>query len=340
MSDFNYVLLILLSRVAIKNLPPDLDTMVFKLSGGNPFWVTEITIFLTTYGAAEFISNIQSKNSKYRTSSVHEIKEKSTRLAQNRKTIGSSILPILVGTVRLLNPFADSNPESSPAPSNRRVSSNTSLRQTSVHTSPGPKSRTASPIPGSLGSIRQAIIGTIGSITPVSSHSFGSRHSSIFKMEEVSIKSQNKSNPSQVSDEPAYAMKGESKLSLLVICRFAKLSIDEQSVGRTASIIGSNFTLEVLNHLIPQKMRPFLSTVLRSLVEGHWLTRSSDTSPMGAVIEEYSFIHPLVQDTLYDLTPASVRSEIHHACAKYMEHLHFEDTRYFMALGHRKILSI
>ena len=43
-----------------------------------------------------------------------------------------------------------------------------------------------------------------------------------------------------------------SKLEFLVVCRFEKLSVEEQSIARTASIVGPNFTSDLLNCAVPE----------------------------------------------------------------------------------------
>ena len=131
-------------------------------------------------------------------------------------------------------------------------------------------------------------------------------------------------------------MKSVAKLEFLVVCRFAKLTLDEQSIARTASIIGTTFTADVLSNALPKQLRPYMSNILSSLVESHWLHANSEQNPNGMITVEYSFSHPLLHKTLYDLTPSSVKSNIHLSIAKYIEKIYFEDKLYFMSLGYRK----
>ena len=133
-------------------------------------------------------------------------------------------------------------------------------------------------------------------------------------------------------------MKSVAKLEFLVVCRFAKLSMDEQRIARTASIIGTTFTADVLNNALPKQLRPYMTIILHSLVDTHWLNANSEQNPNGMITVEYSFSHPLLHKTLYDLTPSSVKSKIHLSIAKYIEKIYFEDKLYFMSLGYRKSL--
>lgn len=116
------------------------------------------------------------------------------------------------------------------------------------------------------------------------------------------------------------------------MCRFAKLSVDEQRVARTASIIGTSFTSDVLHSLLPKQLRPYLPTILHALVACHWLKVSNEQTAQ-CVHVEYSFAHPLLQQTLYDLTPCRVRISMHLAIAQHIEEIHPEDVAYFMNLG-------
>ena len=133
-------------------------------------------------------------------------------------------------------------------------------------------------------------------------------------------------------------MKSVAKLEFLVVCRFAKLSMDEQRIARTASIIGTTFTADVLNNALPKQLRPYMTIILHSLVDTHWLNAVSEQNSNGMITVEYSFSHPLLHKTLYDLTPSSVKSKIHLSIAKYIEKIYFEDKLYFMSLGYRKSL--
>lgn len=111
-------------------------------------------------------------------------------------------------------------------------------------------------------------------------------------------------------------IKSGSKLEFLVVCRFAKLSMDEQSTARTASIIGTSFTADVLLSALPIQLGAYLTAILQSLIENHWLKSKTEVNSCGAIKVEYSFTHPLMHKTLYDLTPSSIKRSLHLTIAK------------------------
>jgi class 3 adenylate cyclase len=219
-------------KVPVKDLPKGLDHMAFNLSGGNPFWVDEISSFLVTYGVPEFISVLETKKEASSTnrvsnSSNHHVSEPRTNIKnQGPDTLLKVIKP---GVPRIVR---------------------------------GSSSKLFS------------MFGT---------------------------------------------MKSGSKLEFLVVCRFAKLSVDEQSTARTASIIGTSFTADVLLNALPLQLGAYMPTILQSLVELHWLQSKSEVNAAGAIRVEYSFSHPLMHQTLYDLTPSSVKRAIHLSIAQVME---------------------
>lgn len=221
-------------KVALKDLPDGLDQMAFDLSGGNPFWVDEISTFLTTYGVAEFISSLEitGENSSAKSSIIASIK--STGGCRIRKSFISEEV-------------SKNQPEQIPS-------------------GPGPVKL----VKGSSSKLFN-LLGTI---------------------------------------------KSGSKLEFLVVCRFAKLSMDEQSTARTASIIGSTFTADVLRSALPLQLGAYMPAILQSLIENHWLKSKSEVNSQGVTKVEYSFTHPLMHKTLYDLTPASIKRSIHHTIAE------------------------
>ena len=229
-------------KVTIKDLPHGLDQMAFDLSGGNPFWVEEISSFLVTYGVSEFISNLEIKN--------------------DTKNMKNSVL----------------------------IQLQTSGLQSSDKV---PKERKSSVI-------RNSFIVDENCINSPSDFQLGKTvkgsSSKLFNL--------------------LGTIKSGSKLEFLVVCRFAKLSLDEQNTARTASIIGEVFTADVLHHALPLQLGLYMSTILQSLIENHWLKSKNEIHPNGCIKVEYSFTHPLMHKTLYDLTPSSVKRSIHLTIAK------------------------
>ena len=87
---------------------------------------------------------------------------------------------------------------------------------------------------------------------------------------------------------------------------------------RIATVIGLVFSSDVLDSAAPPPMRPYLSTILSSLVGGYWLTCRTVRQPHGVRLH-YSFRHPLVRSMLYDLLPETFRCSTHLSVAEYLE---------------------
>jgi class 3 adenylate cyclase len=225
-------------KVSAKDLPEGLDQMAFDLSGGNPFWVDEISTFLRTYGVQEFISSLEVKgDSNIKNSIVASLQfSRAKRVHESR---GSSSLD-----------ESDSGSTAEVFSADRRVTSKS--------------------MQGSSSKLFN-LLGTI---------------------------------------------KSGSKLEFLVVCRFAKLSMDEQSTARTASIIGTTFTADVLLSALPIQLGAYLTAILQSLIENHWLKSKTEVNAGGIIKVEYSFTHPLMHKTLYDLTPSSIKRALHLSIAK------------------------
>ena len=99
---------------------------------------------------------------------------------------------------------------------------------------------------------------------------------------------------------------------------YLQLSLDEQIILRIAAVIGLIFSSDVLDSATPPPMRPYLNTILSSLVGGYWLTRRTIRQPLG-VRFYYSFRHPSVRTILYDQVPEKFRGSTHLTIAEYLE---------------------
>ena len=102
-----------------------------------------------------------------------------------------------------------------------------------------------------------------------------------------------------------------------------KLSLDEQVVIRIAAVVGMTFRSDALDRAIMAPMRPYLSTILSSLVGGFWLTCHTVRQPNGMRFF-YSFRHHTIQMTLYDTTPQKFRGSVHLTIAEHLEKNIFE----------------
>eukprot|EP01038_Epipyxis_sp_PR26KG_P004453 gene4453-6298_t len=118
----------------------------------------------------------------------------------------------------------------------------------------------------------------------------------------------------------------DSKLELFIVCRFEKLSADEQRILRTASVIGFQFSRYTLYGVLNNKLKSQLYNSLQMLIEKHWV------SPVSDVDSDYIFNHRLAYATVFDLTPTSERLVFHQAIAEYIEEMHGGDGTQYLAL--------
>jgi predicted ATPase len=124
-----------------------------------------------------------------------------------------------------------------------------------------------------------------------------------------------------------------SKLSVFIVCRFEKLTNEDQNLLRSASIIGLEFTRDILYGILSPKMRTHMFNSLQSLIKNQWLKEKKP----GA--DEYRFVHPLLYQTLYDLTPASDKGRLHSLIASYIEDAYDGNPQHFAQLGYHYGMS-
>ena len=106
----------------------------------------------------------------------------------------------------------------------------------------------------------------------------------------------------------------------IVLSRFSKLSLDEQIIIRIAAVAGAEFRVDVLDRTIPVPVRPYLCTILNALVDGYWLTsNTTQHTSNGSRRLHYSFCHPTVQSTLYEIATDTFRGSTHLKIAEYLE---------------------
>ena len=115
-----------------------------------------------------------------------------------------------------------------------------------------------------------------------------------------------------------------NKLSFLIVCRFAKMRNESQTACRSASIIGQEFTEDVLRSVTPIKLHRKLPGILKGLVRSNWITHTEEKTTKGVPYSVYSFSHPLVYSSIYDLTPKGLRQAVHLniATVSYISHDH------------------
>ncbi|CAM9108718.1 unnamed protein product, partial [Ectocarpus sp. 8 AP-2014] len=131
-------------------------------------------------------------------------------------------------------------------------------------------------------------------------------------------------NGSAVSS-PEEAMMG--RMGILVVCRFERLLVEEQSVVRYASVAGLEFSMDLLLAVLPRNIRPQLDLIIQArercssaLVTARFVVYSRHTY--------YKFRNSMVHMVLYNLTPASSRKRMHKAVAQHYTMSHGQDPLY------------
>lgn len=113
---------------------------------------------------------------------------------------------------------------------------------------------------------------------------------------------------SSEADDPFEASR--AKLYLCIIHRFEKLEPDTQQVLKTASVIGMEFSREVLSGVLPTALKSITSTVLKQLTKEQWITPNQGED-IG-----YTFNHPLVHSSILSLLPSGDSNFIHRLVAE------------------------
>lgn len=301
-------------------LPKGLDTLVFQLSGANPLWVSEICEFIKSNGVQEFMNTMAPEETR---------DEKQGSRGGHRRGSGGNSLPApsshesflssatsfvntaqsFVATVQAANyhTFAPQKPEddrpeetlSRTPDSDKPTGFATPLvRRNSRNNILPPLATPPTPMSAGGSNFRKFPFIPAGLVIP--------ERKSIVVLP----------NSDKPTTDKELGVAANNKLAFLIVCRFAKLTSDSQSVARSASIVGVEFTEAVLSCVIPASMKPKLSSILEVLVLSNWVTRSEAVSKKGLSYSVYSFIHPMVHQTIYDLTPRSVRFSVHFNIAK------------------------
>eukprot|EP00981_Chlorochromonas_danica_P014457 scaffold8015_cov165-Ochromonas_danica.AAC.15 len=105
-----------------------------------------------------------------------------------------------------------------------------------------------------------------------------------------------------------------STLEAFVLCRFERLTPDVQKVVRIAAVLGYRFSRHVLYGVLQRRQRNTMNAALQQLIESKWITKVD--IDLTTSTNDYKFNHPLLQSTLYHLTPATDRKELHRSAAK------------------------
>jgi DNA-binding SARP family transcriptional activator len=104
-------------------------------------------------------------------------------------------------------------------------------------------------------------------------------------------------------------------IAALLSARLHRLGPGASSVLVRAAIVGKDFGEEEIRPLLPAEARAPLSRNLQSLVAKGLVQRG----PSRDAYDEYSFRHILIQEAAYRSIPKSLRAELHHSYADWME---------------------
>jgi DNA-binding SARP family transcriptional activator len=110
-------------------------------------------------------------------------------------------------------------------------------------------------------------------------------------------------------------------IQALLGARLQRLGPGASSVLARAAIVGKDFGVEAVRELLPPEARGPLSRNLQTLVaKGLVHHDPSDRRPR----EEYSFRHILILEAAYRAMPKSLRAELHHRFADWLEYVCWE----------------
>ena len=110
-------------------------------------------------------------------------------------------------------------------------------------------------------------------------------------------------------------------IEALLGARLQRLGPGASSVLARAAIIGKDFGVQALRELLPPQAHGPLSRNLQTLVAKRLIQHDlSDRHPL----EEYSFRHILIQEAAYRAIPKSLRAELHHRFADWLEYVLWE----------------
>ena len=107
-------------------------------------------------------------------------------------------------------------------------------------------------------------------------------------------------------------------IQALLGARLQRLGPGASSVLARAAVAGKDFGVEAVRELLPPEARGPISRNLQTLVaKGLVQHEPSDWRPG----EEYSFRHILIQEAAYRAIPKSLRAELHHRLADWLEYV-------------------
>jgi DNA-binding SARP family transcriptional activator len=110
-------------------------------------------------------------------------------------------------------------------------------------------------------------------------------------------------------------------IQALLGARLQRLGPGASSVLARAAIVGKDFGVQAVRELLPPEARGPLSRNLQTLAAKRLVHHNpSDRRPR----QEYSFRHILIQEAAYRAIPKSLRAELHHRFADWLEYVRWE----------------
>ena len=107
-------------------------------------------------------------------------------------------------------------------------------------------------------------------------------------------------------------------IQALLAARLQRLGPGASSVLARAAIMGKDFGVQAVRELLPPEARDPLPRNLQTLV-ARGLVRQGPPSSMP--VRQYSFSHILIQQAAYRAIPKSLRAELHHRFADWLEYV-------------------
>ena len=110
-------------------------------------------------------------------------------------------------------------------------------------------------------------------------------------------------------------------IQALLTARLQRLGPGASSVLARAAVIGKEFAVAAVQELLPPEARDPLSRNLQTLVAKGLVER---LPPVKSRAEDHGFRHILIQEAAYRAIPKSLRAELHHRFADYLEYVFWE----------------
>jgi DNA-binding SARP family transcriptional activator/tetratricopeptide (TPR) repeat protein len=110
-------------------------------------------------------------------------------------------------------------------------------------------------------------------------------------------------------------------IEALLTARLQRLGPGASSVLACAAVIGKEFPVAAVQELLPPEARDPLGRNLQTLVAKGLVER---LPPVKGRVEDHGFRHILIQEAAYRAIPKSLRAELHHRFADYLEYVFWE----------------